>query len=457
MLLLHYQCKWGCVLQERSQLTCAAFTHIGQNRLRIVYMQSCCPISPTWSTKNDTPPVVYFLAIPEDRYTPTSMTGSLINLKRMAPTSFDMPVKTARVSTGDEKLRSVDLTAEIIDLDEEVGDVIEVDDDKLDCGNDTELVKVGKVGGVVDIGDKVDLDASVHSSVASGLISRKEAAFASNRAPNPRGPVLEKHTIKSTVSLAKKYSPSQSVSGWLLSEKLDGMRAILVGQRLYSREGNVIHAPRFFLAGLPGDITLDGELFLGRGRFQDVMSVCRRKHGRVDEEKWRKVKYVVFDAPEAQGGIAQRLAHAKSALDAHNRQAEVLEHVICEGPDHVISELKAVEAMGGEGVMLRHPHNTFRPGRTSDLLKVKTFKDDEAVVIAHDEGMGKYVGILGALVCRAKNGKIFKVGTGFTDVERATPPGVGTVITYRYFELTRDEIPRHPVFDRVRPDVEAWL
>lgn len=49
--------------------------------------------------------------------------------------------------------------------------------------------------------------------------------------------------------------------------------------------------------------------------------------------------------------------------------------------------------------------------------------------------------MMGALVCKNKSGVVFKVGTGFTDAQRRNPPKKGTVISYRYFELTKDGKP----------------
>merc|ERR1712100_610861 len=87
-----------------------------------------------------------------------------------------------------------------------------------------------------------------------------------------------------------------------------------------------------------------------------------------------------------------------------------------------------------------------RGGRTSDLLKVKSFFDAEAVVLAHIEGKGKNQGRMGALECRNKAGKVFRLGTGFSEKDRDTPPLVGSVVTFAYTELTTAGIPRFPVF-----------
>ena len=68
-------------------------------------------------------------------------------------------------------------------------------------------------------------------------------------------------------------------------------------------------------------------------------------------------------------------------------------------------ELRCMEEQGGEGLMPRKPDAVWRAGRTTDLLKVKTFLDDEAIVVGHVDGKGKHMGRCGALRCKLKNGK----------------------------------------------------
>ena len=120
-------------------------------------------------------------------------------------------------------------------------------------------------------------------------------------------------------------------------------------------------------------MALDGELWLGRGKFQQCISIVRRQDRL--ESAWADVKYVVFDAPKAAGGIGARLKAAKAAVDGAAAAAagqivggvavEVLAHEVCKGRAHVNEKLAAVEAAGGEGVMLRHPTAPHRPGRTA--------------------------------------------------------------------------------------------
>jgi DNA ligase-1 len=231
------------------------------------------------------------------------------------------------------------------------------------------------------------------------------------------------------------------------SEKLDGMRALWNGHQLVSRQGNPIDAPDFFIAGFPADMCLDGELFAGRAQFQHTVSIARRQNG---GELWRELKFVVFDAPCNPGGFEERLAAVVEAefLVLHP-------HEPCRSAEHLQEELKRIEALGGEGLMMRRKQSAYKFGRSQVLLKVKTFKDDEAIVYGHQPGKGKHSGRMGALQCRLKGGVEFKVGTGFSDQERGNPPSIGAVITFRYFELTNAGVPRFPTFVRIRPDVNA--
>jgi DNA ligase-1 len=91
-------------------------------------------------------------------------------------------------------------------------------------------------------------------------------------------------------------------------------------------------------------------------------------------------------------------------------------------------------------------------GRSSTLLKVKTFHDAEALVVGHQDGAGRHKGRLGALLVRLPDGTDFAIGTGFSDRERSNPPAIGTTVTFRYQELSDAGVPRFPSYIGVRPD-----
>jgi DNA ligase-1 len=103
--------------------------------------------------------------------------------------------------------------------------------------------------------------------------------------------------------------------------------------------------------------------------------------------------------------------------------------------------------------MLRQPGSAYVAGRSATLLKVKSFKDDEAVVVAHQPGTGRHKGRLGALLVRLADGTEFAIGTGFSDKQREAPPPVGATVVFRYQELSDGGVPRFPSFHAVRDDV----
>jgi DNA ligase-1 len=105
--------------------------------------------------------------------------------------------------------------------------------------------------------------------------------------------------------------------------------------------------------------------------------------------------------------------------------------------------------------MLRQPRSRYEVGRSLTLLKVKSFRDAEARVLEHLQGAGRHKGRLGALLVELADGTRFSVGTGFSDAERGAPPPVGSVITFRYQELSESGVPRFPSYVGVRGDA-VW-
>ena len=246
--------------------------------------------------------------------------------------------------------------------------------------------------------------------------------------------------------LAESWDRRTDVAGWWMSEKLDGVRAYWDGQQFISRLGNRYHAPDWFVAGLPG-VPLDGELWIDRKKFQRTVSIVRRQD---QNDLWKEVRFVIFDAPAHRGAFEARLRFLHDYCKEHGpAYAAAHPHEVCKGLEHLRAELGRVEALGGEGLMLRQPKSKYAVGRSMTLLKVKSFLDAEARVIGHKAGSGRHKGRLGALRVEMEDGTPFDVGTGFSDAEREDPPPVGSVITFRYQELSEAGVPRFPSFVRV--------
>ena len=120
-------------------------------------------------------------------------------------------------------------------------------------------------------------------------------------------------------------------------------------------------------------------------------------------------------------------------------------------PDEAALRAKLAEIVqaGGEGLMLHRADAPYLTGRNAALLKLKPQHDAEARVVGHIAGKGKYAGMLGALRVETPEGKRFKLGTGFSDVQRQQPPAIGSVVTYTYRDRTPKGLPRFASFLRV--------
>ena len=86
------------------------------------------------------------------------------------------------------------------------------------------------------------------------------------------------------------------MTGWFLSEKLDGVRCYWSGKQLFLRSGEVIQTPDFFKRDLPNN-PLDGELYLGKQSYQMMKQIVLNQGSFVNDQLWKKVRFVVFDAP----------------------------------------------------------------------------------------------------------------------------------------------------------------
>lgn len=239
-------------------------------------------------------------------------------------------------------------------------------------------------------------------------------------------------------------------AGFLVSEKLDGVRALWDGRQLRFRSGAPIVAPAWFTAALP-PLALDGELWAGRGGFEQASGTTRR--ATPDDAAWRRLRYMLFDLPDDARPFAAR-AQALQQLAATVSQPFVQAVAQSTVPDReaLAQRLEAVVREGGEGLMLHRAAAHRQRGRSADLLKLKPLSDAEAVVIGHLPGRGRHAGRLGALRVRLADGRELRLGSGFSDAERAAPPPVGTRVSFRHRGHTDDGLPRFASYWRVRGD-----
>ncbi|MEO8298510.1 MAG: DNA ligase [Burkholderiales bacterium] len=240
--------------------------------------------------------------------------------------------------------------------------------------------------------------------------------------------------------LARELPPRTDVTAYLVSEKFDGVRAQWDGHSLRFRGGGTVPAPASILQRLPAQ-PLDGELWLGRGRFEALAATVRTESP--NQAAWRELRYLVFELPGGAGTFEDRAGRIQQVVaQAAWPQLVAVAQTRMADRAALQRRLDQVVRAGGEGLMLHRADAPYLTGRSDVLLKFKPLQDAEAEVVAHLPGQGRHAGRLGALRVRTPEGALFNIGTGFSDAQRTTPPPVGASITYTYRGRTAKGLPR---------------
>lgn len=237
----------------------------------------------------------------------------------------------------------------------------------------------------------------------------------------------------------------QNVTGWMMSEKLDGIRGYWDGSAMYTKSGNRLFVPSGFTKDFP-PFALDGELWSRRQDFEAIQSEVLKHRG-----EWKGISYNIFEVPYAEGDFTQRLNSAREWFRRHpNPHVRIIEQTACKSPQHLNEFLDAVIAKGGEGVMVKDPTPDYIAGRTGAILKVKKAHDMEGTLIALTAD--KTTGAFKSLTLELDNGIRFRLGNGFTDRERLNPPPVGSVVTFKFYGFTKKGKPKFASFLRIRKE-----
>lgn len=234
------------------------------------------------------------------------------------------------------------------------------------------------------------------------------------------------------------------VNNWIMSEKLDGIRAYWNGENLITKNGNIINAPNWFIKKFP-NFELDGELWTKRADFENIQSIVLDK---IPSNKWTDITYNIFEVPNQEGNFFDRIKVLNSWLDVYpNSYIKIIPQIVCKNETHLNSYLKELIEKNAEGIILKNPYSDYETGRTNNLLKVKTFFDDEGVVIGHNFDENRR---LKSLKIKLKNGVVFNLGGGFSELERLTPPKLNDIVTFKYYGFTKNNKPKFASFLRIR-------
>lgn len=269
------------------------------------------------------------------------------------------------------------------------------------------------------------------------LVAVAAACAVTSMDARPRGPATPEAP---QVALLSEARADIDPTGYLVSEKLDGVRAIWDGSRLRFRSGRPVSAPDWFTQALPS-VALDGELWGGRESFDAVSGTVRSD--KAADARWRALRLMVFDLPGAPGDFASRTAlMAELANASHATVWAPVEQSRMPDRAALQQRLDSVVRGGGEGLVLHRADALWSSGRSHALWKLKPLHDAEAQVLSHEPGRGRLADLMGALRVRTASGIEFRIGTGFTDAERRDPPPVGSWISYTHRGVTPSGVPR---------------
>jgi DNA ligase-1 len=236
------------------------------------------------------------------------------------------------------------------------------------------------------------------------------------------------------------------VSGKKLIEvKLDGVRVITIVRAdgrvdMFSRNGkelaNFPHVAEQISAVVkktppPYDVVLDGEIM--SSSFQDLMTQVHRKSDvKANDAVLNLFDFIPLENFEQGSWDRTQLIRSQMVqawVNTHHEEMPNVKALAFEKVDLDTTEgqlrFKEVNAQavagGYEGIMIKDPEAGYECKRSVAWLKLKPFIEVSLEVVAVEEGTGKNIGKLGALVCEGEDdGKRIRVnvGSGFTDIDR---------------------------------------
>lgn len=151
-----------------------------------------------------------------------------------------------------------------------------------------------------------------------------------------------------------------------MSEKLDGIRAFWNGRVMTSKHAKHIWCPKWFIEHLPNNVSLDGELWLGRGTLELLGGVLNSKE---DTPPWKNIILTIFDMPSSSAPYEIRIRDLTNLVLPHHVRISEVER--CRGKNHLQDCLLMILDVGGEGLMLNKPNSVYVASRTDTLLKLK--------------------------------------------------------------------------------------
>jgi DNA ligase-1 len=231
---------------------------------------------------------------------------------------------------------------------------------------------------------------------------------------------------------------------------------------MFSRNGKQFHNFGHIIAEIekvlsydpaPYDLVLDGEVM--SANFQDLMKQVHRK----DNVAAGDAVLHLFDCvplADFQKGVWNKPQSVRSLLVESwvSKHKAFLKHVQAldweevdldtpEGNKRFVELNKAAVDGGYEGVMIKDVDAPYECKRTHAWLKAKPFIEVTLKVIGYEEGTGRNIGRLGALVCSGNDDDkeiTVNVGSGFSDRDRDDFWNAGDNLLDQLVEIRADAV-----------------
>lgn len=273
----------------------------------------------------------------------------------------------------------------------------------------------------------------------------------------------------------QKYK-DQDVVGWFVEPKINGVRGIVMVKNhaivSVSRNNKILYntdvIQQAILESGVDDVVLDGEFYISQSPNNNDWSMTvstlrtQREHFLRDS-----LKFHVFDVIPVKYWITEYypvpLSERKRELHSIIEKIEIDNPCVKTVPHRIVSReldthLDHYLSLGFEGGVIKDPSSIYECGRRSpSWLKLKKIHTEEYPIVRVQEGQGKYVGSLGALIIDV-DGVEVGVGTGFIDWDRHTlwsdrEELIGMLVEVSYQTKSKDGSLIFPVFKRVRYDL----
>lgn len=249
--------------------------------------------------------------------------------------------------------------------------------------------------------------------------------------------------------------------------KLDGVRCIVNSDGMWTRTGKrILSAPHIFaeledLFENDPDLVLDGELYADKlaHDFNKIVSLVKKTKPTMEDlnESCNTIEYHIYDMPSCDEPFSRRL---EALHELHlSPCCKIVPTYIIEKPEQVDEFYLDYMADGYEGQMIR-TNGYYENKRSNNLLKHKSFCDEEYVIVGVEEGCGNLTGMVGALVFESKfnrsrftasvNGGWDYLRELWLNFGKDPKSLIGKEATIKYFNITPDGKPRFPKVVAVR-------